>query len=190
MNPLKALIGPRAAAKLANVSARELSLCDVTALRALGLSEAHAERLQAALELGRAALESPLTGELDRIGSSRDVYAYLRPRYAAAEVEFMLAIPLDAKNRPMLPEPIVVAQGGVHSCPVAPTDVFRPLIRLGAVGVILAHNHPSGEPSPSAEDTALTDRLKRASELLGVRLLDHVIVAREGYFSFLDSGIL
>jgi len=80
--------------------------------------------------------------------------------------------------------------GGVTASPVAPADVFRALVREAAAGVIFVHNHPSGEPTPSPEDVALTERLCRAGELLGVRVLDHVILAHEGYFSFLDAGLL
>lgn len=68
--------------------------------------------------------------------------------------------------------------------------MFRALLREAAAGVVFVHNHPSGEPSPSADDVALTERLRRAGELLGVKVLDHVVIGREGYFSFLDAGLL
>src|SRR5690606_18345940 len=118
----------------------------------------------------------------------RDVDAAMRPRLANADVEHFIAIALDAKNRPVAE--ISIARGGLAACPVSPADVFRALLREAAAGVVFVHNHPSGEPSPSAEDVALTDRLRRAGELLGVTVLDHVIIGREGYFSFLDAGLL
>ena len=77
-----------------------------------------------------------------------------------------------------------------NGAPVVPGDVFRNLVREAAAGVVFAHNHPSGEPTPSAEDIALTERLRRAGDLLGLRVLDHVILGHEGYFSFLDAGLL
>ena len=66
--------------------------------------------------------------------------------------------------------------------------MFRNLLRETASGVIFVHNHPSGEPTPSPEDVALTARLRQAGDLLGIRVLDHIIIASEGYFSFLDAG--
>lgn len=152
-----------------------------------GLGPTKASRLVAALELGRRALARPLPPRV-RIGSSRDVDAAMRPRFADATVEHFLAVALDAKNRPM--GEVAIARGGLRACPVAPADVFRALLLAGASGAVLVHNHPSGEPSPSPDDVALTERLAMAGDLLGVRVLDHVIVGREGYFSFLDAGLL
>ncbi len=152
-----------------------------------GVGDGKACRLLAAVELGRRIATTPLVRGA-RLGSSRDIDAALRPRLARAEVEHFLAIPLDAKNRPT--GELRIATGGVSACPVAPSEVFRALLREAACGVVFVHNHPSGEPQPSAEDLLLTERLVRAGNLLGVRVLDHVIVARDGYFSFLDAGLL
>ena len=71
-----------------------------------------------------------------------------------------------------------------------PADVFRPVVRQAAVAVLFAHNHPSGETVPSEEDAQVTQRLLRAGQLLGVQVLDHLIIGHEGYFSFLDAGLL
>lgn len=152
-----------------------------------GIGRSKAARVVAALEIGRrVASSAPNRG--DRIGSSRDVDALLRPRLVREASEHFIALPLDARNRPI--GEIRVAVGGLLACPVAPSDVFRALVREAAAAVIFAHNHPSGEPSPSPEDLALTERLCRAGDLLGVRVLDHVILGHEGYFSFLDAGLL
>ena len=83
-----------------------------------------------------------------------------------------------------------IALGGLSACPVSPADVYRALVREAAAAVVFAHNHPSGEPTPSQDDIALTARLARAGALLGIRVLDHIIVGHEGYFSFLDAGLL
>lgn len=109
---------------------------------------------------------------------------------ATALEERCVALALDAKNR--IVGWHLVGKGGTSSAPVEPGAVFRTLLASGAAGLVLVHNHPSGEPSPSADDVALTERLRRAGALLGVRLLDHVIVTveRGRYFSFLDAGLL
>lgn len=161
----------------------EATVDDLQAIRGIGLSKA--SRLVAAVELGRRVLTRPLPRG-KRLLASRDVDAALRPRLARASVEHFLAIPLDAKNRPM--GEIRVAIGGLSACPVHPSDVFRPLLQRAASGVVFVHNHPSGSPEPSPEDRALTARLARAGALLGIRVLDHVIIGHEGYFSFLDAG--
>lgn len=127
----------------------------------------------------------PLTG---KIASSREVDAFFRPKLASQLQEMLWVCGLDAKNRVRLVH--CVSKGGVAGTVVEPRDVLRPLVLNAAVGALLVHNHPSGEPTPSPEDIALTERMARSCELLGVPLLDHVIVAAEGYFSFLDAGLL
>ncbi len=152
-----------------------------------GIGAASASRILAAIELGQRAVTRPL-GRRRPLRSSKDVDAALRPRLSAEPVELFVAIPLDAKHRPMGEH--VLARGGLTSCPVEPASVFRVLIRDGAAAVVLVHNHPSGVPEPSPQDVALTRRLVRAGRVLGVEVLDHVIVAAEGFFSFLDAGLM
>lgn len=152
-----------------------------------GLGVGKATRVLAAIELGSRVAARPLLPRAP-ITSSRDVAAALTPRLATSDVEHFVAIPVDARNRPL--GELRLCQGGLAECPVKPGDVFRALLREAAHGVIFAHNHPSGEPKPSDDDIALTARLEAAGALLGIRVLDHVIVGREGYFSFLDAGLL
>jgi DNA repair protein RadC len=158
---------------------------ELTTINGLGLGKA--SRVIAAMELGRRVMTIPLTRR-QPITSSRDVDRALRARYARAEREHFVALPLDAKNRPIAE--LVISVGSLAACPVAPADVFRPLLRQAALGVIFVHNHPSGEPSPSPDDIALTGRLCAAGALLGVRVVDHIILGDPDYFSFLDSGLL
>ncbi|NJN64279.1 MAG: JAB domain-containing protein [Acidobacteria bacterium] len=122
-----------------------------------------------------------------RITSSRDVHAMLRATMTDLPTERVVAVLLNTKNKPI--GLVTCAQGGTSSCALACADVFRPALVAGAPAMILAHNHPSGDVAPSADDIALTSRLVAAAEILGVRILDHVIVGDGKVFSFLDAGI-
>lgn len=105
--------------------------------------------------------------------------------------ECFVVLCLDAQNR-VVGKPVVCAVGTAGSVAVAPRDVFREAIKRNACGVILAHNHPSGEVTPSSEDKVLTGRLRSGGELLGVTVLDHIVVSGtgRGYTSFADTGLL
>jgi DNA repair protein RadC len=164
---------------------RHVGLRALAATRGVGLGKA--ARLAAAIELGRRVLDVPLLRGR-AIGSSHDVARAVRPRLTRLDHEEFLAIALDSKNRPI--RELALGRGGLTGCPVRPADVFRALLREAASGVVFVHNHPSGEPTPSPEDIALTDRLVRAGELLGIRVVDHVIVGEPAHFSFLDAGLL
>jgi DNA repair protein RadC len=164
---------------------RHAGLAAISACPGIGITKAC--RLRAAIELGVRLAARPLhRGEPVR--SSLDVVAVLRPRLRDASREHFFALTLDAKNRPVAE--ILIAVGGLTACAVAPADVFRLVLREPAAGVIFAHNHPSGEPSPSAEDVSMTERLRQAGALLGLKVLDHVILGHDGHFSFLDAGLL
>jgi DNA repair protein RadC len=93
---------------------------------------------------------------------------------------------LDGRHRLITTEEVSV--GTLTASLVHPREVFRDAIRNAAAALVLVHNHPSGDPSPSAEDRSVTERLRSAGLLLGIRVLDHVIVADSGYFSFREAG--
>ena len=78
--------------------------------------------------------------------------------------------------------------GTGNGAPVHPTQVFLPAIHLAAEAIVVAHNHPSGDPTPSVEDRTVTERLRKAGELLGVQVLDHVVIGQDRYFSFADES--
>lgn len=152
-----------------------------------GLTAAAARRLGAAVELGRRVLAAapPL---VEPLRGGAEVYALLQPRLAGLSCESFHALYLDAKGR--LAHERTVSTGTLTSSLVHPREVFAPAVAHRAAAVIVAHNHPSGDPEPSAEDRATTRRLQRAGRLLGIELLDHVVVARGGYVSFLERGWL
>ncbi|HEY6878339.1 MAG TPA: DNA repair protein RadC, partial [Polyangiales bacterium] len=153
--------------------------------RIRGLGGGKSARLAAAIELGQRVVTRPLARGA-RITSSEDVYRAFGPFLANRQHEELWAIALDARQRILCR--VQLARGGLSACPASLGDVFRPLIREGASGLIVVHNHPSGAPDPSPEDLAFTDRVAQAGELLGIFLLDHVIVAADGYYSCLDAG--
>ena len=151
----------------------------------LGVDAAAAARLAAALELGRRAAAEDLPRGLP-FRSSRDIYDRYRPLLLDARRERFVAVMVDAKNRVLREE--AVSEGILTTSLVHPREVFAPAIREGAAGLVLAHNHPSGDPEPSPDDVDITARLVAAGELIGIRVLDHVVVGERSYVSFLDRG--
>ncbi|MCX7808551.1 MAG: DNA repair protein RadC, partial [Deltaproteobacteria bacterium] len=151
-----------------------------------GLGEAKAARLAAAIELGARVTQSapPPT----RISDARDIDALLRSRLAYQEIEHFVALAIDGRHR--LVRELWLAKGTMTACLVSLAHVFRQLLLEAVPVVAFAHNHPSGEPEPSPEDIDFTRRLASAAELFGLRLLDHVIVSRKGYWSFRQAGLL
>lgn len=161
-----------------------LSLETVDALLAQGFTAPQATRLAAAFELGRrAAFKPPKRGE--QCLDPEAIQRLFRPLEASQTEEFHVVL-LDVRGRLMRSE--CVSRGGLTQCPVSPRDALRPAVREGAYGVVFVHNHPSGDPAPSAEDADLTERLRAAAEIVGVSARDHVIVAAGGRFSFVEAG--
>jgi len=122
------------------------------------------------------------------VSSSRDVYDMFRVRLASSLKEQFLVLTLNTRNQ-ILSEDLC-ALGGVNTVHVHPSEVVRQAVLRSAPSIICLHNHPSGDPTPSPEDRLLTERIVQAASLLGVRLLDHVIVAARSYYSFSDAGAL
>ena len=114
--------------------------------------------------------------------------ALLTPRLARLDVEELHVLALDGRNRVL--GSARIARGAVNQVLVTAREVFRPLVALGAARAIVAHNHPSGDPTPSEADAELTARLVVAGELLGIALVDHLVLARRGHHSFARAGAL
>ncbi|MBI4917365.1 MAG: JAB domain-containing protein [Acidobacteria bacterium] len=117
---------------------------------------------------------------------SAEVYRLLGPALSTKRQERFLVVALDARNRIIAKH--LVAVGSLAACVVHPREVFAPLIRDRAAAAILVHCHPSGSPEPSPEDLELTERLSKAGQMLGIVVLDHIVIGKEGYYSFRDSG--
>ena len=152
-----------------------------------GVGPAKAAQLKAALELGKRAMAVPLsTGT--RLTSSADLFRHFHPLLRDLKHELFKVVLLDAKNTVM--KESTVSEGSLTLSIVHPREVFALAIRESAASVIFLHNHPSGDPTPSVEDRRLTDRLVAAGDLLGIRVLDHLIVGDGRYVSFADEGWL
>lgn len=123
----------------------------------------------------------------NRITSASDVYAEL-VEYSTKSQEHFLLITLDGASN--IIKKRVIHIGTINQSLVHPREVFRPAIIDNAVGVIIAHNHPSGTLEASRADIQITQRLKEVAKLVGIELLDHVILSKQGYYSFSDEGIL
>jgi DNA repair protein RadC len=155
-------------------------------LRSLpGVGPARAAILQAAVELGRRVTGCrPERGRF--LGNAADVWTHYRARLESSPVEEFWMLALDARHRVL--QETCVARGSLTGVEVHPRDVFRSLIRCGAASVVFCHNHPSGDPSPSRQDLELTSRLRQVGELCGIAVLDHVIVANDGFVSLASRG--
>jgi len=150
-----------------------------------GIGPAKVAQLKAALELGRRAMAIPLsTGT--KLSSSSDLFQHFHPLVRDLKHEIFKVILLDAKNTVM--KEVTVSEGSLTLSIVHPREVFALAVRESAAGVIFLHNHPSGDPTPSTEDRRLTDRLVTAGEVLGIRVLDHLVIGDGRYVSFADEG--
>ncbi len=167
---------------------RGLASAAVGELEALpGFGLAKAATLVAAIELGRRGAARRLArGEVLR--SPGDVHRHFASRLRDEACERFLVLLLDGRHR-VLGE-VTVSQGTLTASLVHPREVFGPAIRRSAAAIVLVHNHPSGDPTPSAEDRSVTLRLRQAGELLGIRVVDHVVIAERGYYSFDEAGDL
>lgn len=165
-----------------------LAQCGVEELCAVpGVGEAKAAQLKAAIELGKRVLAGPLTKGA-KITSSRDLFAHYHPTLRDLRHEVFKVVLLDAKHAIM--RDTTVSEGSLTLSIVHPREVFTLAVKESAAAVIFLHNHPSGDPTPSQEDRVLTARLVSAGEVLGIRVLDHLVVGDGRYVSFADQGWL
>lgn len=150
-----------------------------------GLGPAKAATVAAALEIARRAGSIALAPR-EEISCGADVYRHFRGRFTGLKRECFFVLLLDAKGKLIREEEIAV--GSLTECIVHPREAFRSAVREAAVSVVFVHNHPSGDPAPSFEDIRLTRKLIEAAKVLDIKLADHVIVGRDGFFSFTESG--
>jgi len=164
--------------RLAGASARELR-------RTPGVGEVKALHLLAAFELGRRLAALPARVR-PAVRAPADAAALVAPDLRFQDTERFWVLLLNTKNEVL--ERIEVSRGGLASSPIHPREVFKAAVRHGAAGVILVHNHPSGDPTPSQADLAVTARLGRAGGLMGIPIIDHIIIGDRRFVSLRERG--
>lgn len=150
-----------------------------------GIGAVRAAQIIAAVELGRRTLVRA-GADRARMHTPGEIAAHLLPLYGAAPVEQFGVALLDSRHRLMHIR--VLSVGSLDSTIVHPREVFKEAASASAAHVVLFHNHPSGDPSPSQEDVELTARMLKAGDVMGIEVLDHVILADERYYSFWEAG--
>lgn len=151
-----------------------------------GLGEAKVAQLRAALEIGRR-LSVLAPSERPTISRPEDVATLLLGDMAFLSQEQLRVLCLDTKNHVVHQQ--VVYQGTVNSSVVRVAEVFKPAVTRTCPAVVVVHNHPSGDPTPSPEDVRTTDQLRRAGELLDIELLDHIVIGHQRYVSLKERGL-
>lgn len=152
-----------------------------------GIGPAKIAQVKAGLEMGRRLSRAQWQAG-SPLRSSEDVFRHFRGQLEKEKREIFYVVLLTNKNRKI--REVKISEGSLTASLVHPREVFNPVIRESAAAVIFVHNHPSGDPAPSPEDLEITRRLKEVGELMGVRVLDHVVIGQERYFSFSDRGML
>jgi DNA repair protein RadC len=169
-------------------SPQNLAFASLEEIRRAGkLTSRQASSLYFALRLGREICSMPLRAG-ERFSNSRDLFFRYRARFFSANKEHFFSFHLNSKNQ--LIREILVSIGSLSTSIVHPREVFAPAVRDSTAAIIFMHNHPSGDPAPSREDRECTQRLVQAGEILGIRVLDHIVLGHDDYYSFADAGLL
>jgi len=152
-----------------------------------GIGPAKVAQIKASLEIGRR-MGSQKWEAGQALRSSEDVYRHFRDHLGGEKRELFYVVLLNNKNRKI--REVKISEGSLTASLVHPREVYNPVIRDSAAAVIFVHNHPSGDPAPSPEDIDITRRLKEVGDVMGIRVLDHVVIGHDRFFSFNDKGMI
>ena len=152
-----------------------------------GIGPAKTAQLKAGLEIGRRIGQQKWEAGRS-MRSSEEVYRHFRERLEREKREIFYVVLLTNKNRKI--RDVKISEGSLTATLVHPREVYNPVIRESAAAVIFVHNHPSGDPAPSPEDIEITHRLKEVGKVMGIRVLDHVIIGHDCFYSFSDRKML
>ena len=182
------LVGESPAPYLSRFTLKELHRLGDAELKGIpGVDSGIFDTVRAFLELSRRLTSRPLKPGAPFL-SSDDVFKAFNARLRLENQEHFYALLLDSKNH--LIKEVLVSLGSLTASIVHPRELYSRAVREAAAGVICIHNHPSGSPDPSHEDNALTERIKDAGQLIGIKVLDHVIIGHDTYYSFADQGLI
>ena len=156
-------------------------------MKVKGIGEAKAITIVAALEIGRRR-QATASRQKETISSSADVAAYLQTLFKDYQHEVFAVLFLNRSNK--INHFQIISEGGITGTVADPRIILKRALEENAVSLILCHNHPSGSLKPSRSDEELTQKIKEASRFFDIKVLDHLIVSEDGYFSFADEGIL
>ncbi len=173
---------------LSNYNIKQLSLANVSRLMQVhGVGKAKAAQIAAVFELARR-LETFVEEPKRKICSPKDVYTLMYPKMREQKKEKFITLCLDTKNQILREE--VISIGSLNASIVHPREVFKSALMESSASVIMIHNHPSGDPSPSREDIMVTEKLVEGGKLLGIDVLDHIIIGDGRYVSLKDEGFV
>ncbi len=161
------------------------SVSEICAIKGIGFAKA--AELKACLEIGKRFVAESNVSNI-KFRASEDVFNYYFPHMKNLKKEYFKLLLLDNKHK--IIKDLTISEGSLTASIVHPREVFNPAIRESAAAVIFIHNHPSGDPAPSQEDKDLTQRLIKASEYIGIKVLDHIIIGDKEYFSFVDHKMI
>ena len=168
---------------------RNLSHTDISHWKEFkGLGIAKIAQIKAAIEIGRRFREDELKEEKLKIKSSKDVVEILMPRMRDLKFEVFKVVLLNAQNR--IIDIIEIIEGTVNQANPIIREIFQKALQNFATSIICVHNHPSGEPNPSHQDKEFTKELIKAGQTLQVKVLDHIIIGDDNYYSFVDEGMV
>ncbi len=152
-----------------------------------GIGEAKAAQIKAALEVGKR-MSSQGTGKKIKMRTSQDFADLFSPFLKNLKKEIVKVALLDPKLHIIKEQ--TISEGSLNSSIVHPREVMVPAIKESAASLALVHNHPSGDPSPSQQDIEITHRIAKTGQIIGIRLVDHIIIGGDAYYSFSDEGLL
>lgn len=170
-------------------SYQELSEIEIAELTHIsGIKNAKASSIVASLRFGKRIAQRVMEKEITKIEKSEDIYNYLKNQLADKKNEYFYAILLDTKNVIISKEEI--SKGTLDASLVHPREAFRPAVKKSAKSIIFAHNHPSGDIGPSKDDFLTTKKLVEAGEILDIKVLDHIIIGKNDYYSFKKESLI
>jgi DNA repair protein RadC len=159
----------------------KLSFCSLNELQKIkGIGKAKACQIIALFEFNKRHNLAKTNGK--SINRTKDVFDYCSPKLSSLDKEYLMVLHLDSKNRVLKDE--IISIGTLNNTLIHPREVFKSAIKESSNSIILVHNHPSGDPTPSEEDKEMTKRLFDAGDLLDIKILDHVIIGKDEFYSF------